>query len=132
MKRCLAFLGLLAALVLPSFAADRLSVTVTHDLAVARPSETITVPWSKISDALPGTLLQRIAVKNAAGLVLPYQVTNIAPQAKDPTGKGIAYGELIFQHDFAPGEKSATFTVEKLAAASARIASPIKVTLAAK
>ena len=38
----------------------------------------------------------------------------MAPQAKDPTGKGIAYGELIFQHDFAAGEKSATFIVEKL------------------
>lgn len=132
MKRCLAFLGLLAALVLPSFAADRLSVTVSHDLKIARPSETITIPWSKISDALPGALLQHLAVKDPSARSLPYQVTNIAPQAKDPTGKGIAYGELIFQHDFAPGEKSATFTVEKLAAASARIASPIKVTLAAK
>lgn len=97
-----------------AFAAERLSVTVTHDLAIARPSETITVPWSKISDALPGALLQRLAVKNAAGTALAYQVTNIAPQAKDPTGKGIAYGELIFQHDFAAGEKSATFTIEKI------------------
>jgi hypothetical protein len=114
MKRRLAFLGLLAALVLPSFAADRLSVTVTHDLAVARPSETITVPWAKISEASPGALLQHLAIKDPSGRSLPYQVTNIAPQAKDPTGKGIAYGDLIFQHDFAPGEKSATFTVEKL------------------
>ena len=114
MKRRLAFLGLLAALVLPSFAADRLSVTVTHDLAVARPSETITVPWAKISEAIPGAPLQHLAIKDPSGRSLPYQVTNIAPQAKDPTGKGIAYGDLIFQHDFAPGEKSATFTVEKL------------------
>jgi len=41
-------------------------------------------------------------------------VTNVAPQAKDPKNEGIAYGELIFQHDFAPGEKKATFTVEKI------------------
>ena len=45
--------------------------------------------------------------------MLPYQVTNVAPHAKDPRGEGVAYGELIFQHDFAAGEKSATFTVEK-------------------
>jgi len=46
--------------------------------------------------------------------VLPHQVTNVAPEAKDPQKNGVAYGELLFQHDFAPGEKSATFTVEKL------------------
>lgn len=95
-------------------AAEKLTITVTHDLVIARPSETIAVPWSEVSNALPGALLQRIAVKNSAGVVLPYQVTNVAPQAKDPTGKGVAYGELLFQHDFAAGEKSATFTVEKI------------------
>jgi hypothetical protein len=93
-------------------AAERLTVTVTHDYAGARPAETITIPWSEVNKSLPGALLQRIAVKDAAGAVLPYQVTNVAPQAKDPKGEGIAYGELIFQHDFAAGEKSATFTVE--------------------
>jgi Domain of unknown function (DUF4861) len=96
-----------------AFAAEKLTITVTHDLAITRPSETITVPWSEVNKALPGALLQRIAVKDATGKILPYQVTNVAPQAKDPEGKGIAYGELIFQHDFAAGEKSATFTVEK-------------------
>jgi hypothetical protein len=94
--------------------ADRATITVTHDYAGARPAETITVPWAEVNRALPGALLQRIAVKDAAGRVLPYQVTNIAPQAKDPKGEGIAYGELIFQHSFAAGEKSATFTVEKI------------------
>lgn len=94
-------------------AAEQLTITVTHDLALARPAETITVPWAEINRVLPGALLQRIAVKDAQGRVLPYQVTNVAPQAKDPKGEGVAYGELIFQHDFAAGEKSATFTVEK-------------------
>lgn len=95
-------------------AADKMTIAVTHDLAIARPSETITVPWSKVNDALPGALLQHIAVKDSSGRVLPYQVTNIDPEAKDPQGKGVAYGDLIFQHDFAAGEKSATFTVEKI------------------
>lgn len=95
-------------------AADKMTIAVTHDLAIARPSETITVPWSKVNDALPGALLQHIAVKDSSGRVLPYQVTNIDPEAKDPQGKGVAYGDLIFQHNFAAGEKSATFTVEKI------------------
>jgi len=94
-------------------AADSLTVTVAHDLALARPSETITVPWLDVNRALPGALIQRLVVKDSKGRVLPHQVTNVAPLAKDPKNVGAAYGELIFQHDFAAGEKSATFTVEK-------------------
>jgi hypothetical protein len=90
------------------------TITVSHELDIARPSETIVLPWSEINRALPGALIQRIAVKDAAGRVLPYQVTNIAPLAKDPKNIGIAYGELIFQHSFAAGEKRAVFTVEKI------------------
>jgi len=98
--------------VLTGLCAGKLTLTVTHDLPAARPAETITVPWAEVNRALPGALLQRLVVRDAAGRVLPYQVTNVAPQAKDPKGEGIAYGELIFQHDFAAGEQSATFTVE--------------------
>ncbi|NHZ90894.1 DUF4861 domain-containing protein [Massilia sp. CCM 8733] len=90
------------------------TITVSHELDIARPSETVVLPWSEINRALPGALIQRIAVKDAAGRVLPYQVTNIAPLAKDPNNVGIAYGELIFQHSFAAGEKRALFTVEKI------------------
>ena len=110
--------ALLALLLLGTMrlpAADNLTVTVTHDLPIARTAETITIPWSEVVKALPGALLQKIAVKDAQGRLLPYQVTNIAPLAKDPQGKGIAYGDLIFQHDFAAGEKQAVFTVEKIA-----------------
>ena len=96
-----------------SHAAERLTITASHELAQARPSETIAVPWAEVNRALPGALLQKITVRDASGKALPYQVTNVLPEAKDPEGKGIAYGELIFQHDFAAGERSATFTVEK-------------------
>ncbi|MFC0350064.1 DUF4861 family protein [Undibacterium danionis] len=95
-------------------AQEQLHVTVSHQLADARPSETITIPWSQVNQYLPHALIQRIAVKDKNGKVLPYQVTNVAPQAKDPQGVGIAYGELIFQHNFAAGEKSAEFTIEKI------------------
>lgn len=89
-------------------------VTVTHDLAIARPSETIVLPWAEVNRVLPGAQVQHIAVKDASGRVLAHQVTNVAPQAKDPKGIGAAYGELIFQHSFAAGEKSARFTIEKI------------------
>jgi hypothetical protein len=99
-------------------AAELLTITVSHELDAARPAETITVPWAEVNRVLPGALLQRIVVRDAAGRVLPYQVTNVLPQARDPQNKGIAYGELIFQHDFARGEQSASFTVEKSEAVS--------------
>jgi hypothetical protein len=105
--------ALAAATAVDARAAERLTITVTHDLAIARPAETIAVPWKSVNDALPHAGIQHIVVKDAAGHVLPHQVTNVAPEAKDPQHNGVAYGELLFQHDFAPGEKSATFTVEK-------------------
>ena len=95
-------------------AAAKLAITVQHDLAIARPSETISIAWKDVNAALPGALVQKIAVKDASGRVLAHQVTNIAPQAKDPKKEGVAYGELLFQHSFAAGEKSAVFTVEKI------------------
>jgi len=95
-------------------AAAKLAITVQHDLAIARPSETISIAWKDVNAALPGALVQKIAVKDASGRVLAHQVTNIAPQAKDPKKEGVAYGELLFQHSFTAGEKSAVFTVEKI------------------
>jgi len=105
---------LLGAALAPAHAADKVAVTVQHDLAIARPSETISIPWKEVNAAMPGALVQKIAVKDAQGRVLPHQVTNIAPQAKDPKNEGIAYGELLFQHSFAAGEKSAGFTIERI------------------
>ena len=94
-------------------AAEQLRIDASHDLAIARPSETITIAWTEVNRALPGALVQRLAVRDRAGRVLAHQVTNVLPQAKDPNNIGAAYGELIFQYSFAAGEKSASFTVEK-------------------
>jgi hypothetical protein len=107
----LRYLALLCVAPLAAFAADKFTVTVTNDLDLARPAETISIPWSDVAKNIDSALLQHLQVKDAAGNVLPYQVTNTRPL--DPNG---SYGELLFQHDFAAGEKSATFTVEKIAA----------------
>ncbi|MGO4377101.1 DUF4861 family protein [Pseudoduganella sp. RAF53_2] len=108
----LLFLSL--ALPLAATAAERMTVTVINDLDAPRPSETVAVPWTSVNTALPGARLQQIVVKDEKGNVLPYQVTNVAPQLKDPKNVGAAYGELLFQHDFAKGERTAHFTVEKI------------------
>ena len=94
-------------------AAERLTVTVSHTLDIARPAETIAIPWTKVNEALPQALNQQLVVKDAAGRVLPYQVTNIAPTGKDPKMIGAAYGELLFQVAFKAGEKRTTVTIEK-------------------
>jgi hypothetical protein len=108
---------LLAAGLLPHLsAAGRITVTVTQSLEIARPAETISVPWARLAEILPGAQIYHLEVKDAAGHVLPYQVTNVAPTLKDATGRGDAYGELLFQHDFAAGEKSAVFTIERITA----------------
>jgi hypothetical protein len=112
-RSCIAALA--TSLLLPATGiatAASLRVTLSHDLDGARPAETVTIPWTQVNAALPGALVQKIAVKDAAGKIVPYQVTNVAPQAKDPKNVGAAYGELIFQHSFKAGEQSATYTIE--------------------
>jgi Domain of unknown function (DUF4861) len=111
----LLLLAALAALV-PAARADALRIHVHNSLPIARPSETIAVPWSQVAHFLPGARLQHIAVHDAKGNLLAYQVTNVAPEAKDPHNLGIAYGDLLFQHDFAAGESDAEFTVERIEA----------------
>ncbi|RNF28960.1 hypothetical protein NM04_20435 [Massilia aurea] len=113
MKR-LVLAAMLGTALAPSLAQDKFAVTVQHDLSIARPSETIAIPWKQVNAAMPGAMVQKIAVKDASGRVLPHQVTNVAPQAKDPNNEGVAYGELLFQHSFGAGEKSASFTVERI------------------
>ncbi len=98
-----------------TFAADKVAITATHDLADARPAETIVVPWNEIAQALPGVEIQHLAVKDAAGHSLPYQVTHGSSADYATQGTEGNYDALVFQHDFAAGEKSAVFTVIKTA-----------------
>ncbi len=110
----LIFSGAVCALLLASFsaatalAADTMSVTVANVTGRARPSETIDVPWSEIVRRLPGALPDHLTVKDASGAQLPTQYTNFNPDNR----KG-QFDDFLFQHDFAAGEKSAVFTLEK-------------------
>jgi hypothetical protein len=105
--------------------ADKITVTVTNDLAIARPSEVITVPFAQIRKLLdpahsdpatywnrttniPNVRFDNLLVKDAAGNEVPSQVTNLDTKG----GRNFEYDYLLFQHDFAAGEKTATFTIE--------------------
>lgn len=109
MKKLL--LLLLAGTALLARAADKIVVTVTHDLDLARPAEVIAVPFSEIQRLLPGVLFDHLLVKEASGTVIPSQGTNFEPAEHRDQSRN-----LVFQHDFAAGEKTATFTIEKTAA----------------
>ncbi len=88
--------------------AEKVSVTVSHDLAEARPAETIVIPFEEVGRRLPGLLFDQIIVRDASGAVVPSQATAFHHVHRGPP----VYQELVFQHDFAAGEKSATFTIE--------------------
>ncbi|MDR0902169.1 MAG: DUF4861 domain-containing protein [Opitutaceae bacterium] len=89
-------------------AQDKFTVTVTNDLATARPAEIITIPFKEVRARIPGALLDCVAVRDAGGGIIPAQVTNFKPAARPVLGD-----DLVWQHDFAPGEKTATFTIER-------------------
>ncbi len=113
MKSLSSIVVLLATTVLirTSKADNSVIVQVTHDLDAARPSETIVVPWSEIISRLPDAQPDHLVVRDAKETSLPSQFTNFHPDDK----KG-QYDEFLFQHDFAQGEKTASFTIEKTTA----------------
>ena len=88
-------------------AAPKIVVTVTNDLDTARPAEVIALPIGEVQRRLPGVMIDHYVVKDAAGAVVPYQVTNFQPEEHHDY-----YLELLFQHNFAAGEKTAVFTIE--------------------
>ena len=105
--------------------AGKVVVTVTNDSGLARPAETVSVPFTEIRRLLdpahaipaqywnstrniPVVRFDNLLVKDAAGNAVPSQVTNLDTKG----GRNYEYNDLLFQHDFAAGEKSATFTIE--------------------
>ena len=115
---CLALLLSAAA----AAAASKMTITVTSSLDVARPGAVVEVPWNEVSSRLTGLVFDQVIVRDAAGAVVPSQVTAFHHVHKGPP----VYQELIFQHDFAAGEKSAAFTVETSAQAIPPLASRVR------
>jgi len=127
MKKILTCSALFLLAALPAFGAH-LVVTVANDSGLARPAETISIPfaqilqlldpahanaqyWMRASANIPTVRFDNLLVKDAAGNAVPSQVTNLDTKG----GRNYTYNDLLFQHDFAAGEKSATFTIETVA-----------------
>ncbi|MDR2674202.1 MAG: DUF4861 domain-containing protein [Opitutaceae bacterium] len=88
--------------------AGKFTLTVSHDLDAARPAETIVLPFEEVARRLPGLLFDQVVVRDAGGAVVPSQATAFHHVHRGPP----VYQQLVFQHDFAAGQKSATFTIE--------------------
>jgi hypothetical protein len=66
----LLFAGLLASAAVPLGAANRVSVTVTHNLPGARPAETIVMPWKELADRLPGIIFDQVIRRLSVSVML--------------------------------------------------------------
>jgi hypothetical protein len=104
-----------AALLLPSFAAQAAGaiVTVTHELDAALPDAVIAVPFAELAAADPALRMFHVVVRDPVGRALPAQITNYQHDHR-----GAQYDDLVFQYDFAAGEKRAVFAVEHVAKAT--------------
>ncbi len=105
-------LGALSLLASGAHAAGA-TVTVTHELAAARPGEVVAIPFSQIAAVMPTARMYHLVVRDSKGRVLPSQITNY-----EHDHRGAQYDDLVFAYDFAAGEKRATFTLENVATAT--------------
>ena len=102
----------MAALSSNGFAAGA-TITVTHDLDVARPGAVVPVPYSRIAAVAPDLRMFHVVVRDSKGRVLPSQIANY-----EHDHRGAQYDWLTIWYDFAAGEKVATFTLEPVAEAT--------------
>ena len=113
MKLCRVFASMALVSLVPAgavLAADKITVTVSNPAGLARPAEVVAVPFAEIRRRLPDMRFDHLQVNNAAGAIVTAQGTNYQPEEHHDN-----YVDLVFQHDFAAGEKAATFTIEKTA-----------------
>jgi hypothetical protein len=104
----------LCALSVSVASAAGLTLTVTHDLDAARPGAHVVVPFADIAALAPSLRMYHVVVRDPKGRSLPLQITNY-----EHDHKGASYDDLVFQYDFAKGEKSVTFTLESVEKATA-------------
>lgn len=106
----------IAAVALPSQSvaaqATRLVVTAVNPLAMERRDETIALPWSQVTAALPTATKDRVRVRDGAN------GAELASQPIDDNGDG-TIDHLLFQANFWSKE-SKSFVVEPIAAIAAK------------
>lgn len=91
--------------------ASKASLVLHNDARLARPAETIVIPFSDVKKALPDVAFDQVIVRDAKGAIVTSQVTAMKHVHKGPP----EYDDLIFQHAFAAGEQRAVLTLETTA-----------------
>lgn len=109
-KRTALALGIAAALgfsAQPALAA-KATVVLHNDAKLARPAETIVIPFVEVKKALPDLTFDQVIVRDARGTIIPSQVTAMKHIHRGPA----EYDDLIFQRDFRADEPRVTVTIE--------------------
>jgi len=88
--------------------AAKATIVLHNDARLARPAETIVIPFAEIKQALPDLTFDQIIVRDAKGTVIPSQVTAMKHIHHGPA----EYDDLIFQRDFRANEPRVTVTIE--------------------
>src|SRR5262249_20076214 len=76
------------------------TIVVTHDLDAARPGAHVVVPFAQIAAVDPALRMYHVVVRDPRGRSLPLQITNYQHDHR-----GAQYDDLVFQYDFAAGER---------------------------
>jgi hypothetical protein len=79
------------------------------------------IPFNEVTARLPHVVFDQVIVRDIKGNIVPSQVTSFVHSHKGPQ----RYDQLIFQHDFAASEKSASFTIASSAKAIAPFATKV-------
>lgn len=101
-------LSLLALGAIHAAPVQRATVRVTNpDSSLARPGEVVVIPFAEVRKLIPDVKMHHVAIRDAKGGLVPLQVTNFLPD-----DRRALYDDLVFQVNFAAGEKEAVFSVE--------------------
>lgn len=89
------------------------TIIVTQDLDSARPRQVVAVPFAQVSALMPDARMYHLVVRDPKGRILPSQITNYQHDHR-----GVSYDDLVFEYDFAAGQKRASFTLATVATAT--------------
>ncbi len=110
MSRVALTLSIAAALSLQATTAlaAKATIVLRNDGKLARPAETIVIPFADSEKALPDLIFDQVIVRDDQGHRHPSQVTAMKHIHKGPA----EYDDLIFQRDFRANEQRVTVTIE--------------------
>ncbi|WP_129780644.1 DUF4861 family protein [Peristeroidobacter soli] len=88
--------------------AAKATVVLYNEGKLARPAETVVIPFAAVREALPDLIFDQVIVRDAKGAIVPSQVTAMKHIHKGPA----EYDDLIFQHELGGNDQRVTVTIE--------------------